>query len=104
VRRPAKSASVSVRENDGDVMSDISEAAASKPPVQHYFEHGALSYVQIPAADVKVSARFYEALFGWTIRGGSPDHYSFTDGAGRVIGAWVTGRAIAASPGVLLYV
>ena len=83
-------------------MTDI--AAANDTPVQHYFDHGALSYVQIPATDVRVSAAFYEAIFGWTIRGGSDTHYSFTDGCGRVIGAWVTGRAIATAPGVLVYI
>lgn len=77
---------------------------SAAPAGQHYFDHGALSYVQLPAIDVKASAKFYEAIFGWTIRGGSDSHYSFTDPRGHVIGAWVTGRDAAASPGVILYI
>ena len=29
--------------------------------------HGQLCYLQIPARDVAVSARFYARVFGWTV-------------------------------------
>jgi predicted enzyme related to lactoylglutathione lyase len=70
----------------------------------HYFGHGRLSYVQVPALDVAASAAFYKDMFGWTTREGSAGHLSFTDGAGETIGAFVTRRAINASPGILFYV
>ena len=66
--------------------------------------HGKLSYMQIPALDTKQSAAFYEKVFGWALRGGSADHFSFSDATGELIGAFVTGRAIGDEPGVLPYV
>ena len=65
--------------------------------------HGKLSYMQIPAVDALRSAAFYRDVFGWTV-GDNPDHVSFRDTTGELIGAWVTGRAIAAEPGVLPYI
>ena len=71
---------------------------------EHPFGHGRLAYIQIPALDVHASAAFYKNLFGWHIRGGGDSHLSFTDTAGDIIGAFVTGRAINADPGVIFYV
>lgn len=71
---------------------------------QHPFGHGRLAYVQIPALDVHESARFYKDIFDWQIRHGSAAHLSFTDATGDIIGAFVTGRAISDSPGVIFYV
>ena len=71
---------------------------------QHMFGHGRLSYLQIPAVDVRVSAAFYEKVFGWKIRGGDDNHLSFSDATGDIIGAWVTGRAASPEPGILPYV
>lgn len=70
----------------------------------HLFDNGRLSYVQIPALDTQVSGRFYNRVFGWEIRGEGTQHLSFTDASGDMIGAWVTGRAIAKEPGVLPYI
>jgi len=71
---------------------------------QHLFGHGRLSYVQIPAVDVRTSATFYETVFGWKARGDGTNHLSFTDATGDMIGAWVTDRAISREPGVLPYI
>ena len=71
---------------------------------RHMFGHGRLSYVQIPALDVRASARFYESVFAWKSRGDGTNHLSFTDATGDMIGAWVTGRAISREPGVLPYI
>ena len=67
------------------------------------FRHGKLSYIQIPAADAQISAAFYAAVFGWTISG-SPEHVSFQDTSGELIGAFITNLAIATEPGILPYV
>ena len=69
----------------------------------HFFGHGRLAYVQIPALDVNASAAFYKDIFGWQVRPGSAAHLSFTDATGDVIGAFVAGRPIT-EPGVILYI
>jgi predicted enzyme related to lactoylglutathione lyase len=60
--------------------------------------------MQIPAADARASADFYEAVFGWEIRGRETSHVGFTDASGHLAGAFVTDRAIMREPGVLPYV
>jgi predicted enzyme related to lactoylglutathione lyase len=67
------------------------------------FRHNGISYLQIPAADPQRSAEFYRACFGWHI-GGDPDHPSFEDGTGHVIGHWVTDLAAVGFAGVVPYV
>jgi hypothetical protein len=64
---------------------------------------GKLSYIQIPAVDAEVSAAFYRDVFGWTIRG-TPEHRSFSDATGELIGAWITGRLVHADAGILPYI
>jgi uncharacterized protein len=61
-------------------------------------------YLEIPAADVGRSAAFYEAVFGWEIRGRESDRPAFTDATGDVSGAWVRDRAVAPRPGLLPYI
>lgn len=64
---------------------------------------GKLSYMQIPALDPEASGAFYRDVFGWELRG-TPEHRSFTDASGDLIGAFVTDRAIGAEPGILPYI
>lgn len=64
---------------------------------------GKLSYVQIPARDPAALGAFYAEVFGWTVQPGSPDHVSFADASGELIGAFVTGRKTGAEPGILPY-
>ena len=71
---------------------------------EHAFGHGRLAYIQIPALDVNASAAFYKDIFGWQIRGGSPEHLSFTDATGAIIGAFVTDAMISTEPGVIFYI
>ena len=71
---------------------------------RHLFGNGRLSYIQIPAANVRESSDFYAAVFGWQVRGGRDNHLSFTDATGDMIGAWVTGRSVSREPGVLPYI
>jgi uncharacterized protein len=78
-------------------------AAAPDPGEPSVFRVAGISYLHIPAADAHESARFYAGVFGWQVRDQSA-HPSFTDGTGHVIGAFVTGRPVAAESGVLPYV
>jgi hypothetical protein len=87
---------MSEREQQLDTSVDRAEG--------HLFGHGRLAYLQIPAIDVRVSAKFYVDVFGWLARGDGADHLAFTDATGDMIGAWVTGRAISREPGVLPYI
>jgi predicted enzyme related to lactoylglutathione lyase len=66
--------------------------------------NGKICYVEIPAADVAVSARFYENTFGWEIRKRGDGATSFDDGVGQVSGAFVMGRPPMAEVGLLIYI
>lgn len=86
-------------------MTSESAEAAGSGAEEQFARNGKVSYMQIPAADVDVSAEFYAQVFGWSVRpDASPTHRSFTDATGELIGAWVTGRAISREPGVLPYI
>ena len=64
---------------------------------------GGVTYLHIAARDPRRSAAFYQAVFDWTLRG-DPDHPSFEDGTGHVIGRWVTDLGVAGEAGVVPYV
>jgi predicted enzyme related to lactoylglutathione lyase len=66
--------------------------------------HGKICYVEIPAADVETSARFYERAFGWSVRRRGDGALAFDDATGEVSGTWVLGRAPASEPGFMIYV
>jgi len=66
--------------------------------------HGHVSYLEIPAADLELSAHFYEAVFGWTIHRRGPEKISFEDNSGDLIGRWQTGRHISREPGLVPYI
>ena len=65
---------------------------------------GAITYLHIPAADVRRAAEFYRDVFGWTVRDVDGDRPSFDDPSGRLSGAWISRHAAPAEPGLLLYV
>ncbi len=65
---------------------------------------GKICYVEIPATDVEVSARFYADVFGWSIRQRGDGSRAFDDTAGAVSGTWVTGRAPARDGTMTTYV
>ena len=67
------------------------------------FRVGGISYLRIPAEDPHRSAAFYEAVFGWSVRG-DRDEPSFEDGTGHVIGHFVTDPPVAGEAGVRPYV
>lgn len=64
-------------------MSDPEEQSTSIPGLAH----GQLCYLQIPALDVTISARFYETVFGWQVE---PPQSGFE--APGLIGQWITDR------------
>ncbi len=66
--------------------------------------NGKICYIEIPAADIERSARFYEKVFGWRTRTRGDGAVAFDDGAGEVSGTWVLGRPPATSPGLLIYI
>jgi len=62
-----------------------------------------ISYLRIPARDVRQSAEFYRAVFGWKVSD-NLDHPSFEDGTGHVIGHWIKDLGIVGEAGVIPYV
>lgn len=72
--------------------------------VETTYRNGKLCYVELPAEDVAVSARFYAAAFGWSIRRRGDGATAFDDTVGGVGGVWVTGRTPAGDPGILIYI
>ena len=66
--------------------------------------HGGLSYLEIPAVDVRRSAAFYGEVLGWNLREQETDDPRFSDATGHLIGRWVTGRVISREPGLLHYI
>jgi predicted enzyme related to lactoylglutathione lyase len=66
--------------------------------------NGKICYVEIPAVDVRSSADFYHAVFGWPLRHRDDGHVAFDDAVGEVSGTWVIGRPASPLPGLLLYV
>ena len=75
-------------------MSDETEARAELHAV-----HGQVIYLQLPSTDPAVSARFYEAVFGWKVDG---DEGRFE--APGVIGEWTTGRPPASDVGPVVWI
>ena len=50
---------------------------------------GAITYMHIPAAEVREAARFYRDVFGWTINNPDSDRPSFDQPGGLLSGAWM---------------
>jgi predicted enzyme related to lactoylglutathione lyase len=65
--------------------------------------HGGLSYPEIPAADARGSAVFYENVLGWKIDRRGTEDFRFGDATGSLIGRWVSGRVPVREPGLLPY-
>jgi predicted enzyme related to lactoylglutathione lyase len=67
------------------------------------FRPAGVSYLRIPAPDPKLSAAFYETVFGWRVDSARDDP-SFEDGTGHVIGHFVADLAVAGEAGVRPYI
>src|SRR5436853_152261 len=66
--------------------------------------NGKVCYIEIPAADIEISAKFYTRVFGWTTRTRGDGHIAFDDTFGEVSGTWVTGRKPMTEVGLLVYI
>jgi len=73
---------------------------AEEPSV---FRVGGVTYLRIPAEGARRSAAFYEAVFGWSLRG-DPNDPSFADGTGHLIGHFMTDLPVAGDAGVRPYI
>ena len=65
---------------------------------------GAITYLHIPARDVRHAAAFYRDVFGWKIHNPDSDRPSFDDPSGRLSGAWLSNDLTVTAPGLLPYV
>ena len=66
--------------------------------------NGKICYIEMPAIDIKASARFYKEVFGWQIRERGDGNIAFDDTVGQVSGTWVIGRKALTEPGLLIYI
>lgn len=62
-----------------------------------------MTYVELPTADARRDASFYDAVLGWKIELRPDGDPRFEDQAAHLIGRWVTGRAVTREPGILSY-
>ena len=65
---------------------------------------GAITYLHIPAADVREAARFYGDVFGWNINNPDSDRPSFDTPGGHLSGAWISSRLAVTERGLLPYI
>jgi uncharacterized protein len=65
---------------------------------------GAITYLHIPAADVRQAATFYAEVFGWQVNNPDGDRPSFDTSGGHLSGAWVSDQLTASEPGLLPYI
>jgi uncharacterized protein len=65
---------------------------------------GAVTYLHIPAADVRQAAAFYREVFGRHINNPGSDSPSFDDTSGHLSGAWIDHHVTATEPGLLPYI
>ena len=59
---------------------------------------GGISYLHIPAVNVRQAATFYQSVFGWDVHGPDTDRPSFSDATGHVAGAWVSDQQVSQPP------
>ena len=66
------------------------------------FGNGKICYLEIPSADPKASANFYQTVFGWSVRDDNDGQLSFDDGVMEVSGTWVTGVKPASEASIVI--
>jgi predicted enzyme related to lactoylglutathione lyase len=66
--------------------------------------NGKICYLEIPASDIEVSSKFYQTVFGWSVRTRGDGHLAFDDTTGQVSGSWVKGRSPGENIGILTYI
>jgi predicted enzyme related to lactoylglutathione lyase len=68
------------------------------------YGNGKICYIEMPAIDVARSSEFYQKVFGWNVRKRGDGRTAFDDAVGEVSGSWITGRAPAGAPGLMVYI
>ena len=66
--------------------------------------NGKICYIEIPAIDIRGSADFYRAVFGWQVRTRGDGQTAFDDAVGQVSGTWSLGRPASPTLGLLVYI
>ena len=66
--------------------------------------NGKICYIEMPATDIARSSEFYQKVFGWNVRKRGDGRTAFDDAVGEVSGSWITGRAPAGAPGLMVYI
>jgi hypothetical protein len=66
--------------------------------------HGAITYLHIPATDVRQAAAFYHEVFGWHINNPDSDLPSFDSPNAYLSGAWLSDHIATQEPGLLPYI
>lgn len=102
------------RSADGDPAHRVSwdelvRRAAAARGRRRTMARGTLNYLQIPSVDLEESIRFYEGVFGWTVRrqpnlssGLEQTGYAeFADSTGNNGGGFVLGRPPSREPGLM---
>ena len=81
-----------------------SETAQERGADSRLATHGAITYLHIPATDVRQAAAFYRDAFGWHINNPESDRPSFDSPNAHLSGAWITDHIAPAEPGLLPYI
>ena len=66
--------------------------------------NGKICYLEIPATDIQASSKFYQTVFGWSVRTRGDGALAFDDTTGQVSGSWVKGRSPGQNVGILTYI
>jgi predicted enzyme related to lactoylglutathione lyase len=81
----------------------LAHRASSAVAENQLSRHGGLTYLEVPTLVPAESAAFYEHVLGWTVEERGPEDLRFRDPDGHLIGRWMKGRDIHASPGLVPY-
>lgn len=74
------------------------------PTASPNYRTGKICYVEIPAIDIEQSAKFYQRVFGWSVRQHDDGSPAFDDTVGGVSGTWVTTRPPMTVPGLVIHI
>jgi predicted enzyme related to lactoylglutathione lyase len=103
---PARTAvaTVTINNNLSGQVNAHAELVLEEPGVDRLLSRpGGLSYIEIPAIEPAVSAKFYQAVLGWTIETNHWSETRFTDPGGYLIGRWVALPTRGEDSGVVPY-
>src|ERR1700731_2094528 len=85
-------------------MSEQPEHAGDHGAAHRLVRPGDMTYLHIPATDVRRAAEFYRDVFGWHVSGLDTDRPSFDDATGHMSGAWMSDQTPSHEAGLLPYI